>query len=92
VCDYVPYFHSSVSNVNFVLWKCVCVGGGGVQKYSLYAQMSIQCVECGITEIYVLLVARNILKYISLLFIYLVLRHIALLVANLVVARNWSLA
>jgi hypothetical protein len=41
-----------------------------------YAQMSIQCVECAITEIYLLLVARNILKYISLL----------------VVARNWSLA
>ena len=24
----IPYFHSSVSNVNFVLLKCVCVGGG----------------------------------------------------------------
>ena len=54
--------------------------------------MSIQSVECAITEIYLLLVARNILKYISLLFIFLVLRDIALLVASLVVARNWSLA
>jgi hypothetical protein len=52
----------------------------------LLAQMSIQCVECAITEIYVLLVARNLLKYISLLFIFLVLRRIALLVASLVVA------
>jgi hypothetical protein len=31
-------------------------------------------------------------KYILLLFIFFVLRHIALLVASLVVARNWSLA
>ena len=38
------YFHSSVLNVNFVLWK-----GGVVQKYFLYAQMTIQCVECAIT-------------------------------------------
>jgi hypothetical protein len=38
------------------------------------------------------LVARNLLKYILLLFIVLVLRHIALLVASLVVARNWSIA
>jgi hypothetical protein len=29
------YFHSSVLNVNFVLWK-----GGVVQKYFLYAQMT----------------------------------------------------
>jgi len=46
VWDSVPYFHSSVSNVNFVLWE------RGVQKYFLLAQMSIQCVECAITEIY----------------------------------------
>jgi hypothetical protein len=39
--------------------------------------MSIQCVECANTEIYVLLVSRNILEYISLLFIFWVLRHIA---------------
>ena len=52
--------------------------------------MSIQCVECANTEIYLLLVARNILEYISLLFIFGVLRHIALLVVSLVVARNWS--
>ena len=32
VWDSAPYFHSSVSNVNFVLWK----SGGGVQKYFLY--------------------------------------------------------
>jgi hypothetical protein len=38
----------------------------------------------------VLLVSRNILEYISLLFIFWVLRHIALLVVSLVVARNWS--
>ena len=55
VWDSAPYFHSSVSNVNFVLWK-----GGGVQKYFLYAQMTIQCVEYAITEIYLLLVARNL--------------------------------
>ena len=54
--------------------------------------MSIQCVECAITEIYSLLVARNLLKYNLLLFIFLVLRHIALLVDSLVVARNLSLA
>ena len=39
-------------------------GGGGPYAYSmknyLYAQMSIQCVECAITEIYLLLVARNL--------------------------------
>ena len=84
VWDSAPYFHSSVSYVNFVLWW-------GVQKYFLYAQMTIQCVECAITEIYLLLVARNLLKY-MLLFIFLVLRHIALLVASSLVARNWSLA
>ena len=42
--------------------------------------------------LYLLLVARNLWKYILLLFIFLVLRHIALLVASLVVARNWSLS
>jgi hypothetical protein len=36
--------------------------GGRVQKYFLYAQMSIQCVECAFTVIYLLLVARNLLK------------------------------
>jgi hypothetical protein len=41
-----------------------------VQKYILLAQMSIQYVECAITEIYLLLVARNLLKYILLLFIF----------------------
>ena len=61
VWDSAPYFHCSVSNVNFVLWR-------GVQKYFLYARMSIKCVECAITEIYLLLVA------------------------SLLVARNWSLA
>jgi hypothetical protein len=44
-----------------------CGKKGGVQKYFLLAQMSIQCVECAITEIYLLLVARNLLKYILLL-------------------------
>jgi len=33
---------------------------GGVQKYFLYAQISIQCVECAITVIYLLLVAGNL--------------------------------
>jgi hypothetical protein len=61
-------------------------GKGVVQKYILLAQMSIQYVECAITEIYLLLVARNLLKYILLLFVFLVLRRIALLVASLVVA------
>jgi hypothetical protein len=55
VWDSAPYFHSSVSNVNFVWWR-----GGGVQKYFLYARMSFQCVECAITEIYLSLVARNL--------------------------------
>jgi hypothetical protein len=69
-----------------------CGKGAGVQKYFLLAQMSILCVECTITEIYLLLVARYLLKYILLLFIALALSHIALLVARLVVAKNWSLA
>ena len=50
--------------------------------------MSIQCIECANTEIYLLLVSRNILEYTSLLFIFWVLRHIALLVVSLMVARN----
>ena len=63
-------------------------GGVGVQKYFLHAQMSIPCVECAITEIYLLLVARNLLKYILLLFIFyfyffFVLRRIVLVVASL---------
>ena len=62
----------------------VYCGGVGVQKDFLYSQMSIPCVECAITEIYLLLVARNLLKYILLLFFF--LRHIILLVAGLVVA------
>ena len=33
VWDSAPYFPSSVSNVNFVLWRG---GGGGGQKYFLY--------------------------------------------------------
>jgi hypothetical protein len=44
--------------------------------------MSLQCVECAITEIYLLLVARNLLKY-MLLFIVFLLRHFALLVTSL---------
>jgi hypothetical protein len=39
-------------------------------------------VECAITEIYLLLVARNLLKY-MLLFIVFLLRHFALLVTSL---------
>jgi hypothetical protein len=35
-----------------------CVGGM-LQKYFLYAQMSIQCVEYAFTVIHSLLVARN---------------------------------
>ena len=38
-------------------------GGVGVQKYFLHAQMSTPCVECAITEIYLLLVARNLLYF-----------------------------
>jgi hypothetical protein len=33
--------------------------GRGLQKYLLYIQMSIQCVEYAFTVIYLLLVARN---------------------------------
>jgi hypothetical protein len=70
-------------------------GGVGIQKYFLHAQMSTPCVECAITEIYVLLVARNLLhfkrclatnnKFCSYLFIFyfLVLRHIVIVVASL---------
>jgi hypothetical protein len=56
--------------------------GGGSSRNIYY----IQCVECAFTVIYLLLVARNLYKYILLLFIFLILRHIALLVASLVVA------
>ena len=73
-----PYFHSSVSNVNFVLWR------GHPEIFSVCPDVDSMC---WITEKYLLLVARNLLKYILLLFIFLVLRHFALLVA-----RNWSLA
>jgi hypothetical protein len=66
----------------------------GVQKYFLHAQMSIPCVECAITEIYLLLVARNLLKYILLLFFFiyffLVLRRIVLVVACAKVVNNIS--
>ena len=37
--------------------------GGGVQTNIMHAQMLIQCFECTITEIYLLLVARNLLKF-----------------------------
>jgi hypothetical protein len=47
-----------------------CSSKLGVQKYFLYALKSIQCVECGITEIYLLLIAENLLKYILLLFFF----------------------
>ena len=72
------------SKVGCQMSTLYCGGGGErFQKYVLYAQMSMQCVECVFTVIYLLLVARNHLKYILLLFIFLVLRHIALLVASL---------
>jgi hypothetical protein len=51
VGDSAPYYHSSVSNVNFVLWR---------GDPEIFPVLSIQCVECVITEIYVLLVARNL--------------------------------
>ena len=35
-------------------------GGGRLQKYFLYNQMSIQCVVCAFTVLYLLLVARNL--------------------------------
>jgi hypothetical protein len=50
-----------VSNINFALWK------GGVPEIFPVCPEVIQCVECGITEIYLLLVAGNLLKYILLL-------------------------
>ena len=51
--------------------------------------MSIQCVECAFTVIYVLLVARNLLKYILLIYFFGfdIQMYIALLVARLVVAK-----
>jgi hypothetical protein len=39
---------------------CAEKGGGVLQKYFLYAQMSIHCVEYPFTVIYLLLVARNL--------------------------------
>jgi hypothetical protein len=51
--DSAPQVHSMVSNVNFVLW-----GEGGLQKYALYAQMSIQCVEYAFTVSNIILIGR----------------------------------
>jgi hypothetical protein len=59
------------------------------KKYFLYAPMSINFVDYAFTVTYLLL---SDTKYILLLLIYLVLRNIALLVASLVVARDWLLA
>ena len=82
------------SGVNVNLVWCAgegwCGWGLWPQEYFLYAQMSIHCDEYVFTVIYLLLVARNLYKYILLLS-FLALRHIALLVASLVVAKNWSL-
>ena len=64
LCEILPQIHSWVSNVNFVLWR-------EVQTYFLYAKTSIQYVECAITEIYLILVARNILKVHFALIFYL---------------------
>jgi hypothetical protein len=61
-------------------------GEGGGQKYFLYAQMSNQCDDCAIRVKYLLLIGRNFCTFCSYFF-FLVLRHIALLVACLVVAR-----
>ena len=46
------------STVGYQMSTLYC--GGGFQKYFLHAQMSIQCVECAFTVIYLLLVARNL--------------------------------
>ena len=59
------YSHECLCEILHLISTVVCqmstlYCGGGVQKYFLYAQMSIQCVECAITEIYLLLVARNL--------------------------------
>ena len=62
------YSHECLCEILHLISTVVCQmltlycgkGGGGVQKYFLYAQMTIQCVECAITEIYLLLVARNL--------------------------------
>ena len=64
----------------------------GLQIYLLYAPMSIYCVGYAFTVIYLLLDARNLQKYMLLLFIFFVLRHIALLLASLMLPRNCSLA
>jgi hypothetical protein len=45
-------------------------GEGGLEIF-LYTQMSIKCFECAITEIYLSLVARNLLKYVLLFFFFL---------------------
>jgi hypothetical protein len=60
------YSHECLCEILHLISTVVCqmstlyCGKGGVQKYFLYTQMTIQCVECAITEIYLLLVARNL--------------------------------
>ena len=65
-----------------------CVGEGDLQKYFLYAHMSIHCVEYAFTVRYLLLVARKLEMYILLLLFFWVLRHIALLVASLSLVKS----
>ena len=87
----IPAVTITVLKVNYLFTLCLfkvghpkstlyCGEGGGASIFKV-CPMSLQCVECAITEIYLLLVARNLLKYMRL-FIYLVLRHMALLVAS----------
>ena len=85
VWDSAPYFHSSVSNVNFVLWR------GGPEIFPVCPDVDSMCWMCNYRNIFIIGRQKS-LKVHLLLFIFLVLRHINLLVAGLVVARNWSLA
>ena len=69
--NYLPVKHMKVNYFLICVYlKCFCklairklfmyCVGGGLQKYFLYAPMSIHCVEYASTVIYLLLVARNL--------------------------------
>ena len=65
VWDYVPYFHSSVSNVNFILWK----RGGGAEIYPACPDVDSMCCMCNYRNIFI--IGRwNLLKYILLLLLF----------------------
>ena len=52
VWDSAPYFHSSVSNVNFVLWKGG--GGGGPEIFPLCPDDDSMCWMCNYRNIFII--------------------------------------